>query len=147
MFGFDVKVIDETKAVEKAVEKASYRNLGHAAASIRKAAMKLIRRSKRPSKPGKPPRTRKGALRRAILFDVDEHQLSAFIGPAESRVGTAGEAHEFGGDYMGADFPARPFMGPALEEAAPRMLDSWEGSLGGDDVERMSESILTSGLD
>jgi phage gpG-like protein len=81
----------------------------------------------RPSPPGSPPFTAQGLLSRAILFAAD--QSGAVIGPAESVAGTVGQAHEFGGDYKGNNYPERPFMYPALERGTPRFAGEWAGSI------------------
>ncbi len=126
-------IIDESPRVIAAVDKANYRNLGHAAASIRKAAMALIQRSPRASKPGEPPHTRKGLLRRAYRYAIERRGTEeevAFVGPLHSVVGPAALPHEFGGFYKGARFPARPTVGPALEANLDRFANQWRGSLG-----------------
>lgn len=128
MIGLKVKIVDETKNVEKAVEKASFRNLGHAAASIRKKAIESIEKSTKSSAAGTPPHTRSGELRKAIRFDVVD-PWTAVIGPRASVVGEAGAAHEFGGEYKGGVYPERPFMGPALEASLDRFHESWRGAV------------------
>jgi hypothetical protein len=163
MIGMSVKIEDRTKRVEKAADKAVFRNLQHAAASLRKDARSTIkrapkeqrtasqsavardakgrflkgsgakksRRSRQTGSPaGTPPYTERGELKNAILFDVAEDKSSAVIGPRFSRVGTSAEAHEFGGQYKGQEYPERPFMEPALERAAPRFAGSFSGSIG-----------------
>jgi hypothetical protein len=127
-----VKVTTETKpqAVTKAVEKAAFRNFGHAAARIRKDAVASIAKAEGPSPPGTPPHTRKRQLPRAIRFDNDRKKQEAVIGPRYSVVGTAGAAHEFGGEYRGQQFDERAFMFPALEKNIDRFASDWSGSVG-----------------
>ncbi len=132
MIGMRVSITDETQQVIKAARKANIRNLAHAAATVRKTAQKSIKggKSKKPSPPGQPPRTRRGnKLRRAILFAVEGHQQTAVIGPGAHRVGTSALAHEFGGFYKAAKYPARPFMRPALEANLARMPAIWGNSI------------------
>lgn len=128
MFGLTIDIEDRTKKLEEAAEKAAYENFGHAAASIRKAAQKSIVRSKKPSDEGQPPHTRKGQLRRAIVYHRDKY--GALIGPRHSIVGESGAAHEFGGQYRGGKFPERPYMGPALEKSLARIASDWTHSIG-----------------
>lgn len=120
---------------------ATFRNLGHAAATIRKDAQASIEQAEGPSPVGSPPHThtggvtkkgkpRKGNLQRAIQYDVDKSAEDAVIGPRESVVGLSGRAHELGEEHMGQDFPERPFMGPALEDNLDRFHASWAGSVG-----------------
>jgi len=126
------KIEDTTHKVLEAAKKAGFKNFGHAAASISKDAKASIISSPDPSPAGSPPHTRKrNHYRRAIRYKAE--QDGAVIGFAASVIGQAGRAHEFGGDYMGEIYPARPTMGPALERAAPRFGGSWEGSIGGSD--------------
>lgn len=129
MISVVTKVVDRLDRIEKAAKPANFRNLGHAAASIRKAAAASIVTSPEPSEPGTPPHTRnRNFFRRAIRFDVQENE--AVIGFMESMVGPAAAAHEFGGEFRGQDYPARPTMGPALEEALPRLAENWRGTIG-----------------
>ena len=131
MVGLTVQFEDRTKRVEYAAERATFRNLGHAAASISKTAKASLVTAEGPSRPGSPPHTHRGAhLRRAIRFDHNRKEQSAVIGPVASIVGEAGAAHEFGEQFHGQEYPERPFMGPALEANQDRFASDWEGSIG-----------------
>jgi hypothetical protein len=124
-----VNVTNNMPAVQKAVDKAAFRNFRHAAASISKDAKASLATAEGPSAAGSPPHTHKGAfLRRAIRYAADGD--GALIGPMASVVGQAGAAHEFGEDFRGTDYDERPFMGPALERAIPRFAGDWAGSVG-----------------
>ena len=117
--------------VTKAVEKAAFKNFGHAAARIRKDARESLLKAEGPSAPGTPPHTHKRQfLKNAITFDNDRASQEAVIGPRFSRVGESGKAHEFGGEYKGADFPERKFMLPAMEKNLDRFAGDWAGSVG-----------------
>jgi hypothetical protein len=89
-------VIDNTDAVRKAVKRAAWKNLAHAAAGLRKAAQYSIKTRVASSEPGTPPTTRKGALRRSILFAV-ENGVTAVIGPSVNLISDVARAHEHGG--------------------------------------------------
>ena len=129
MFGISLQFADETKRVEKASEKAAFRNFGHAAARIRKDAIASIEKVEGPSEPGTPVHTHSGATaKRAIAFDATKED--AVIGPRESIVGEAMAAHEFGEEFRGQDYPERATMGPALDENLTRFAQDWEGSIG-----------------
>lgn len=129
MFGLKVKVEDKTKDVEKAAEKAAYRNFSHAGASIRKDAAASIEKADGPSKPGDPPHThRRNFLRRAWRYAADKDGV--VIGPRASIVGQSAAAHEYGGEYKGQVYPKRPTAAPALERAIPRIGGQWAGSIG-----------------
>ncbi len=121
---------DSFARVTAAVDKAKFRNLFHAAASISKDVKSTLEKSLGPSVPGSPPHTHRGVfLRRAIRYQANKQ--GAIIGPLASVVGDAGHAHEFGGKYRGTTYPERPFMRPALNRAIPRFAGSWRGSVGG----------------
>jgi hypothetical protein len=120
MVEFDIKkLVFETAALMAAAKKATARALKIAGFEIRKSAIESIESvpTRLPSFAGQPPHTHKGNyLKRAILYSVDEAEETAVIGPSIDKVGTSGKAHEFGGDYKGTEYPARPFMGPALKK-------------------------------
>lgn len=130
MIGAKVTVIDNSKAVTKAVDKAAFRNMGHAAARITIDSKESIEVAPGPSPAGTPPHTRKKQLPRAIVYDYDRKAQSAVIGPRFSVVGEAGAAHEFGGEFRGDLFDERAFMGPALDQNIPRFAEDWRGSVG-----------------
>lgn len=129
MFGISFKVVDETKRVQQAADKAAFRNFSHAAASISKDVKSTLVKASGPSMPGEPPHTHRGTyLKRAVRYAADK--AGAIIGTLFSVVGEAGATHEFGEERGGVDFPERPFMGPALERAIPRFAGEWQGSIG-----------------
>lgn len=142
MIGLNFTTAVELGKVMGLAEKAEFKNLGHAAASIRKTEIASFIPSDSPSAPGTPPHTRrrivksgknKGKLRtgqiaRAVAFDVTKE--SGVIGPRESIVGTSASAHEFGGEYKGTIFPERSFALPALEKNTDRFAESFSGSIG-----------------
>lgn len=143
MIGLEIKIEDTTPRVEAAAERAVFRNVGHAAATIRNEAIESIEPATGPSAPGTPPHThtsgvtqkgkvRRGELPRAIVFDQDRDAQSAIIGPRYSVVGESGAAHEgtLGGEYKGDEYPERPFMGPALDNNNDRFASSFAGSIG-----------------
>lgn len=141
MIGFDLKFDDNTPAVKKAVDAATFRNISHAVATIRKDAIASILPGDAPSPPGTPPHTkstgvsksgkpRAGKLQKAIAYDVDQAAGDGIVGPRESIIGPAGRVHEFGGELYGEEYPERAYMGPALEKNLARFGDSYAGSLG-----------------
>jgi hypothetical protein len=128
MMDAKVTYIDERNRVTDAVDRAAFKNFGHAAARIRKDAIESIVVSPVASTPGTPPHTRRKQLTNAIVFDANKD--GAVIGPRFSRVGDAGAAHEFGGEFRGQLYPERQFMLPALESNLDRFADEWRGSVG-----------------
>ena len=79
--------------------------------------------------PGTPPNTRRGLLKQSLLFGVEKQRQSVVIGPAESFIGPAMTAHEFGGIYRKRRYPKRPLMKPTLEKALPKLPALWENSV------------------
>lgn len=142
MIGFQLLgSIDNFNKVADAAEKAIFRNVGHAAATVRKEAIDSIEPAEGPSEPGTPPHThtsgvtrkgklRRGDLQRAIVFAQIPEENAAIVGPRFSVVGESGAAHEFGGEYLGQDYPERPFMGPTLENNIDRFGGSFVASIG-----------------
>jgi hypothetical protein len=109
-----VKTQFDAQKVMKAAQKANITSLGHAGAAIRLTARRSIRRSPNPSLPGKPPHTRRGRLRNAIVYALSGDKQSVVVGPAYGVVRDVGMAHEFGGRYKGDVYKPRPFMGLAI---------------------------------
>ena len=103
--------------------------LRRAGAYIRKAARNRVSTSDKASAPGSPPNTRKGLLKQSLLFGVEQKWQSVVIGPAESMIGTAMVAHEYGGRYRKRRYPKRPLMGPTLEKTATKLPSLWEKSV------------------
>ena len=109
--------------------KASVEVLRRMGAYVRRVAQSKVRQSIKPSSPGSPPHTRRGALKRGILFGVDKRRQSVLIGPGFRFVGTSMQAHEFGGGYKRERYTKRPLMGPSLSESAPHLAKMWENAV------------------
>jgi len=129
MFGVKCKTEFNHHRIQKAADDATYRSLGHAAASVRKIARASIERAEGASAPGTPPHThRRGrSIRTAILFAAEWDR--AVVGTSFAILGEAGSPHERGGVFRGRTYDPRPFMAPALVEAAPRMPSHWANSV------------------
>lgn len=130
MFGIDWNIHDDFDKLLKAEARGSYNSLTHAAASLRRDVIASIERSPYPSKAGRPIHTRKGLMKKAIMYQVDSSINEAVIGPRFSIVETVGEPHEKGRPYYGRNYPKRSFMLPGLLRAVPRMAQHWSGSIG-----------------
>lgn len=117
------------RKVERAMRDKSIRSLGHAGAAIRLTARRSIRRSKNASRPGQPPHTRFGQLKRSLRYSVENARQRVLIGPTYSVVGRSATAHEYGGRYRGQRYPKRPLMGPALMKIKDRLPRMWAGSI------------------
>lgn len=97
MLRVKVKTRMETAKVLRKVTAGSITSLGRAGAYIRGIAKRSIKVSPEPSAPGRPPHTRKGRLKGAILYAVERQLQDVVIGPTASTVGRIGQTHEFGG--------------------------------------------------
>lgn len=96
MIGAAVTIRDTTHRVLGAARRGSITSLSHAAGTLRKIARRSIRQRKKAAPVGQPPHTRRGQLRRSILYDVDRPATSAVVGPSYNLIGRVGAAHEFG---------------------------------------------------
>ena len=119
---------DEGKVLN-AVKSGNVKALRSAGAYVRKSARHAVSRSSKASSPGTPPHTRRGLLKRSILFGVEKQRQSVVIGPAKSLIGVSMTAHEFGGMYRRRKYPKRPLMGPTLVKATPALPKLWKDSV------------------
>ena len=129
MIEIKVQTRMDVQKVLHSVKRANIESLGHAGAAIRLTARRSIRRSPNPSAAGTPPHTRRGLLRRAIVYAVDKYRQLVIIGPAYGMVGLSATPHEFGGKYKREHYNKRPFMGPALDKTKDRLPRHWAGSI------------------
>lgn len=72
-----------------------------------------------PSKPGEPPHKQTGHLRESIGPEFAPDGMTAKVGPRDLMA--YGRVHEFGDKDEGGNLPARPFLGPAFDECAPKI--------------------------
>ena len=129
MVGLTIRTRNDVPKVLRKLRRANIESLGHAGASLRLIARRSIRRSSKPAAPGRPPHTRRGRLRRAILYAVEAQDQRVVIGPAHAMVGPSAMAHEFGGRFRKSRYDRRPFMGPALAKIKDRLPRMWAGSV------------------
>lgn len=128
MFGMTVRITNEVEAVRKAGREAARQSFSRTAFLIRQSAVQSVEKAEGPSSPGSPPHThRRMFLRRAIRYQADKE--GAVIGPQFSMFGIAAQAHEFGGEFRGGQYPKRPFMGPALDKNLANFAGSFAGSI------------------
>jgi hypothetical protein len=133
---------DRPKVI-KAVDRAKRQALSKGGAFIRQSAKTSIRPRKGTSKPGSPPFSHEGSLRRLILFGYDERTDSVVVGPVGFRKSTAPNVLEFGGTTTivrrrGDRFvreqvriAARSYMAPALERERAKLPALWRNSVRG----------------
>lgn len=143
-------IVKDFEKAGKAYKRASNSALRRAGAYVRRVAMNSIRRGTIvggkmiASKPGTPPRywAQYGLnFRQSILYKVDGDEV--VVGPIAGRHGKLGALHEFGGSQMIdvydkdsgkkrsvlANYPARPFMAPALARSKRRISKFWEDTV------------------
>ena len=97
MISAKVTIKNNGRNVLRKAKAASIMSLGRAGAYIRGIAKKSIKISPLPAPAGKPPHSRKGQLKRAILFAVEKAPGRVVVGPTVTDVGGIGHTHEFGG--------------------------------------------------
>jgi len=117
--------------VDKAVKEYQIESVGHAAAIVRLTASRSIRRRKGRdyAKPGKPPKTGNGLMRKAIAYHVDRKVGEAVIGPTAVVIDHIGALHELGGKTKDGRYKPRPYMGPAFDKILPRLPQSWRRTI------------------
>lgn len=135
MIGVQTKFTPNQLKVQQAVNTAAFKNITHAAFSIRKLAYSRIGSAPKgvPGPVGKAPHTHRGMFyRRALRVEVDKQKNEAVIGFQKSVIGMAASLHEHG--LRSPDnrftFPKRPTVGPALDDSLQRIGDQWKGSVG-----------------
>ena len=135
--------------VKRAVDRARRSVLSKAGAFVRQRARSLIRPRRRSARPGEPPSSHTGLLRRFIFFGYPRNsdRDTVVIGPAplnqRSEYGntTVPEVLEFGGRVTTRDYRTgkrvtrryrgHPYMGPALEKEADKFPALWRDSVKG----------------
>ena len=133
--------------VRKAVDHGKRRALSRAGAFIRQRARTSIRKRKRSSRPGEPPSSHTGLLRRFILFGYDRQRDSVVVGPLGFKRSRAPNVLEFGGRTVVESgrarrsgrkrkkrtvrIAARPYMRPALEKERSNLPVVWRNSVKG----------------
>ena len=130
--------------VQRAMDRAKRRRLSRAGAFIRQRARTSIRKRKRQSRPGQPPSSHTGLLRRFILFGYDRRSDSVVVGPVGFRRSRAPNVLEFGGrttvesrrrgerrQKRTVRIAARPYMRPALEKERSQLPAVWRNSVRG----------------
>ena len=92
-FGFEItKLFFDKKAVTNKVDAGTRRVLSKFGAFVRRTAQSSIRKRKRISKPGEPPSSHIGLLKKFIFFDYNPDSRSVVIGPVRLSQNGRGEA-------------------------------------------------------
>lgn len=149
MIGYQAtRVFFDTKAVMARLPPARRKALSKGGAFIRQTARGSIRKGKKPSKPGSPPKSHVGTLKRLLYFAFDLATDSTVIGPEFTNTpgrrvkpvnGTVASTLEEGGavsvflkrtgQSVNAKIEARPFMAPALEKNKSKLPELWRDSI------------------
>lgn len=122
-------------------DRATQRVLSRFGSFVRRAAKQSIRRSKKPSQPGKPPRSHTGFLKKLIIFNYDARRRAVVVGPI--RLGNAkgidvprvleeggiGIIRRKGAKPFKVRIRPRPYMGPALAKELPGLPALWKNSV------------------
>ncbi len=107
-------------AVAETLDPAVRRALSKFGAFVRRRAQTSIRPRKGTSRPGQPPHSHAGLLRKFIFFSFDRAAESVVVGPTlltpDSRVPETLE-------YGSATHAARPYMRPAHEAELAKVPD------------------------
>ena len=85
------------------IARASREFLKRAGAYVRRVAQRKVVTSHKPSQPGQPPHSRRGLLKRGLLFGVDRDGESVLVGPGFRFVGESMSAHELNAPVGEAD--------------------------------------------
>lgn len=122
-------------AVIRAMDAAQRRALAKAGATVRTTAARSIRKRKGVSRPGQPPSSHEGSLRRLMRFGWDPSRRVVVVGPLKFGKGEAPALLERGGvvsrDGERARYRPRPFMAPALEKSTRTLPAAFRGTLKG----------------
>lgn len=126
----------DSDKVIAAVDRATRKQLSKFGAFVRMRSRSSIRKRKATSKPGTPPTSRTGLLKKFIFFSYDEATKTVVIGPAAFKSNaTAPELLEYGGRGTTSRFVnrrgqvprqgiwrPRPFMRPAFDAELPKFM-------------------------
>ena len=141
MIRFEItKLFFDKKAVRDKVDAGTRRVLSKFGAFVRRTARSSIRKRKRASRPGQPPSSHTGLLKKFIFFGYEPAKRSVVIGPVRLTQKGRGEAPsllEYGGStkvkHRGtrkrAKVRPRPFMRPAFEKEQPKLPAMWRDSI------------------
>ena len=129
--------------VQRAADRAKRGVLSKAGAFVRQRARTLIRPRRRSARPGEPPSSHTGLLRRFIFFGYERDRDTVVIGPTplnqRSPYGqtTVPEVLELGGTVTTRErgrqetrrYRGNPYMGPAMEKEADNFGQLWRDSV------------------
>lgn len=137
----------DRRRVMRYASRAKRREGMRAGGLIRAIARRSLRKRKRYSRPGEPPSSHHGLLKRLLYFAWDPSTESIVIGPqpiARIMGGQVPGVLEHGGVLhhrrrrrggkirrYTAHYEPRPYMAPAIEKAIPRIPRYWRNAIRG----------------
>ena len=119
MIKYRAKTRMSTQKVKRAAGRAEIKTYQQAGRLIYRIARNSIRRKKNPnahSKPGTPPFTHTGALKRSIRFAATDKDV--IVGATHSEIGMVANLHEFGGT-------------PKKKKRTTKYRNNWKLQIGG----------------
>ena len=128
----------DRESVQRKVDRSTRKVLSRFGAFVRQRARTSIRKRKEISRPGQPPHSHVGLLRKFILFAYDADRKSVVIGPTLTNAQSeAPKLLEHGGETTlrtregpkRARYRPRPFMGPAFAAEQPKLSGLWKNSV------------------
>jgi hypothetical protein len=130
------KMFFDRAAVRNNIDARTRKVLSKFGAYVRRTSRRSIRKRHGSSKPGHPPFSHVGTLKRFIFFGYDAHRRSVVIGPVivPGKKGTAPAALEYGGKVTfpsgnAAAIEPRPYMHPAFEKELQKVSGFWADSI------------------
>lgn len=122
----------DRKTIRNKIDPRTRKVLSKFGAHVRQTSKRSIKKRKGTSKPGRPPFSHSGTLKRFIFFGYDTTKRSVVIGPviAPGKSGKAPSALEHGGTVTlptgnRANVQPRPFMGPAFQKEIKTLPSLW----------------------
>lgn len=141
MLDITYKMFFDAPNVIKKIKDGTKSVMSKAGAFIRQRAKTSIRPRKGIAKPGQPPSSHDGTLRKLIFFGYDSSTDSVVIGPKLKGGGqsdpTTPHLLEFGGTTKSwrtqktARYHVFPYMEPALEKEKDKFRDLFQGAVKG----------------
>ena len=150
MFKIDIKTAQtmffDRPAARRNIDTRTRQVLSWFGAHVRRTAQRSIRRrrgargargARGTSKPGRPPVSHTGLLKKFLWFGYDATRRSVVIGPVRlprrGRSGKAPATLEYGGtvtlpDGRKANIEPRPYMGPAFRTGLTRLPYFWNNA-------------------
>jgi hypothetical protein len=126
----------DRKSIRNKVDLRTRKVLSKFGSYVRLTARKSIRKRKGTSKPGSPPFSHKGTLKKFLFFDYDANKRSVVIGPVivPGKPGKAPSVLEHGGRVTlprgnSAAIAPRPFMQPAFIKELAQIKTLWKDSI------------------